>query len=312
MGVTAEDLTRIDAAEVPATLVAAATYAVTVDLAGTIVRTSFNDLEAAEIYRDRYRHMLSERPVQRKAYAVAHCPDEIYFWLEGGAAYRWDRSGLKPHAIAFFADAMVTTGIFTSTDDLIAIHASVVCDERAAAAILGCSTAGKTTTAVACARRGLSVLSDEHCVVTSGNVRAFPRALNLRCDSIRLLAGDPAPPSPLDRWLETHGRCSGNDHPFDELFGAPLPPAPKPLRVVFALVGTAPHPSIQQISAAAMLDRAKSGVRMKPQGFKALQALFALLQGIECYDLVKGTPDETARIIARVLSASSREMSSVA
>ena len=312
MGVTADDLVRIDELEVPKALASAARHSVTVDLAGTVVKVSFDEFAAAETYRTRYRHMLSDGPVERRAFALAHRPGEIYIWLEGVAAYRFDRFAVRPHVVAFFADAVVTSGVFTSTDDLIALHAGVVCDDRAAAAIIGSSTAGKTTTAIACVRRGLTLLSDEHCVVTSAGVRAFPRALNLRCGSVRLLGGDPAPPSSVDRWLEKHRCYEGNDLGFDELFGALPSPERKPLRAIFALAGTAPQPSITRISPAAMLEHARAGVKMKLEGFAALQSLFTLLQNVECYEVVKGTPDETARAVVRVLAASTREMSSVA
>src|ERR1700693_3840139 len=256
MGVTAEDLTRIDERELPPSLASAAKHSVTVDLAGTIVKVSFDEFEAAETYRNRYRHMLSDGPVQSRAYAVGSQTGAVYVGLEGVAAYRFDRFKVKPHVIAFFADAVVTTGVFPSTDDLIALHAGVVCDERAAAAIIGCSTAGKSTTAIACVRRGLTLLSDEHCIVTSTGVRAFPRALNLRCGSMRLLSGDSAPPSSLDRWLETHRCYEGNDLGFDELFGALPSSEPKPLPAIFALAGTEHHPSLGRSSPAAILEPA--------------------------------------------------------
>jgi len=304
--VSADGLTRVDDLEGLEELATRAPIAVKLDLVGSIVEVRFDCAEAAELYRSRYRHMLSEAHPQLFAYAVARGPCEYAFWVNGAAAYLWNSSALKPHAITFFTDAIVTTHVFRSTENLVALHAAAVSDGISAAAIIGSTTAGKTTTAIACARLGLALYSDEYCIVTPQGVLPFQRSLSLRCAATEVLASDPVPSSPVDEWLRSHGCCDGYDLGYDELFGALRRPEPRPLRAAFTVAGRASQPSVRSVSRATMVEHAGPWAKLNAQGFRAVERLLALFEPVACYEVVLGAPDASARAIRLTLEAVSR------
>ena len=278
--ITAAGLVCVGAPENEAALRASAVESVRVDLAGTAVDVRFNDSEAARSYRSRYRHMLSAAIPQRVAYAVVAAPRVAFFWLEGGAIYRWDQSGVTSHVLAFLADAVVGTEIFTSSEDIVALHAATVGNGVGVAALVGSSTAGKTTTAIACARRQLSLYSDEYCVVAPGGVLPFPRSLSIRCAATEVLANEPVPSSSVDTWLRTHGCCDGYDLGYDELFGSVARPKQLPLRIAFAIVGRSDKAEARRIAPRAMLEYVGPWAKLSSQGLARLQRLLVLLQDV--------------------------------
>lgn len=304
--VSAADLVQSEALLDDSSLRASATHVVRVDLAGTVVDVRFNDREAARLYRSRYRHMLSAATPRRRAYAAAAESRVGYFWLEGDAVYRWDRSELTPNVVTFLADAVINTGVFTSAADTIALHAATVGNAFGVAAVIGISTAGKTTTAIACARRGLDLYSDEYCVLAPSGVLPFPRSISIRCAATEVLANDPVSGSAVDAWLQTHGCCDGYDLGYDELFGAFVRPEVRPLRAAFALVGRSEKPQAKVIPARAMVEHVRPWAKTSLQGVERLQRLLVLFGGVRCCELVLGSPDASAREIARCLEESAR------
>jgi len=299
--VNAAGLERVEHLDDANGLARAGLESVRLDLAGAIVEVRFDCPDAAQLYRRRYRHMLSDGRPGRIAYAVAQKPDEHFFWVEGGSAYRWRGSPLKPHAVAFFTDAVVGTTVFRSLENVVTLHAAAISDGFSAAAIIGSTTAGKTTTAIACARRGLALYSDEFCIVAPNGILPFPRSLSLRCAATEVLANDPVPSSAVDAWLRTHGCCDGYDLGYDELFGTLERPAPRPLRTAFVLIGKGAQPSIREVSRVAMVAHAGPWAKLKASGFEAFETLLALFEGVACYEVVLGSPDATARAIRRTM-----------
>lgn len=304
--ISAADLVQSEALLDDSNLRASVTDVVRVDLAGTVVDVGFNDSEAARLYRRRYRHMLSTQPPARRAYAVADRSGAGYFWLEGETVYRWDRSELTPTVVTFLADAVVNTGVFTSSGDVVALHAATVGNTLGVGALIGATTAGKTTTAIACARRGLDLYSDEYCVLAPSGVLPFPRSISIRCAATEVLAEDPVPGSSVDAWLQTHGCCDGYDLGYDELFGAFFRPEVRPLRAAFALVGRSEKPEANVIPARAMIEHVRPWAKTALQGLERLERLLALFQGVRCYELSLGAPDATAQEITRRLEESTR------
>ncbi len=284
-------------------LAGAACCPVTVSFCGIVVMVRFGDAEAATAFRRRYRHMLSNAPPQVVAYAVARRPEETFFWVAGDAAFVWDHCRLWPNEAAFLADAVVTTSVFTSREGAVAFHAAAVTDGDGAAALVGSSAAGKSTTAIACARRGLGLYSDEFCVATSEGVAPFPRTLNLRRGGIELLAKDRAPGSPVDAWLTAHRGLDVEDIGWDEIFGRLVVPRARPLRAVFAIVGAGARPAARPIGAAQMLAHVTPWVKTKARGLAAAQRVLELLQGAATFELTLGSPDATASLIGERLAA---------
>jgi hypothetical protein len=284
-----------------AELRALTTHSVSIEIAGAPVAVHFNDAEAAALFSRRYRHLSSSAAPRFVVNAIARRSDDAYFWLEGGPLYRWNLGPIKSHVVAFFADAVTTSSVFASIDGLIAMHAAGVSDGRSAAALIGSTTAGKTTTAIACARRGLELYSDEFCIVTPGGVQPFPRSLSLRCAATDVLGADPVPGSSVDAWLRSHGCCDGHDLGYDELFGTVVRPEPRPLRVAFAIVGRSTQPELRPTTARVILEHVGPWAKMKKRGFEGVDALMQMLKSVECYELHLGAPDATARAIAGVL-----------
>jgi len=303
---TAGDLTRTDDSLTGLRkLVPDATHPVTFAFDRTIVSLRFHDCEAARLHRSRYRHMLASAEPALTFY-IAAPGQATYFWLPDVAAFRWDRHALTPENVSFLADAVATTLTFESLADSVVLHAGVVADSTGAAAIVGTTEAGKTTTSIACTRRGLTLLTDEFCVATPRGVVPFPRTLNLRRGGIELLAAGARPGSPLGDWLLRHGGADRNDVGFDELFSSWQPPAPRPLRALFLVTGRGATPEATPSTAARMLPRLLPWSRMKSRGLDAARELLALLQTVACFELVLGSPDDTAQLIAETLARGPR------
>jgi len=299
---TADELTRIDHDDDGLAHVReCARHDVRFAFDRTIVSVRFADVEAAKLHRSRYRHMLSQGE-PALTLSIAARGRETHFWIPGLAAYRWDRYVLAPHALSFLADAVATTHAFESLPDTIVLHAAAVASPAGVAAIVGTTEAGKTTTSLACTRRGLTLLSDEFCVRSPRGVIPFPRTLNLRRGGIELLANGAEPGIPLNGWVLTHRGADRPDVGFDELFGNWRPPAPGPLRAVFLVVGHDETAQARAATPAGLLPRILPWSRMKARGVDAARDLLELLQSVDCFDLTLGTPDETARLIARTLA----------
>jgi len=283
-----------------------AVHAVTFTVAGVPVEVRFNVAAAADIYRRRYRHMLASHAPVMTAYAVARDPNDVYFWAGEGPLHCWDQGKIHDHVIAFFADAVATTLFFNSIDDLIALHAAALTDGHSAAFIAGVSTAGKSTTAIACFRRGLELYSDEFCLVRAGGVLPHPRAISVRREGLELLLASAAPASPVDAWLRANRGEDRENVGFDELFGNATWPAPRPLRIACAAIARERTPSVRPIAPAKMLAHTMPSARMKTRGLDGVAALLAILQPVACYELTLGPPDATAELIAQMLTTNAR------
>jgi hypothetical protein len=278
-----------------------AVHCMRIDLAGIVLEARFDDPDAAFRFARRYRHMPASAAPDVVAYAVAPARGDHYFWIDGGPAYRWNRNVLEAGGIAFMLDAVATSAVFALRADRLTLHAAAVGDGHGVAAIVGTSEAGKTTTAIACARRGLALYSDEFCVVTPAGVIAVPRTLGLRAEGVALLARSAAPPSPVDAFLRAYAGGDRESVGYDEIFGAVQVPAPAPLRSLFFVAERAAEPRAQAISASAMLPRVAPWTRAQARGAQLAPQLLALLKQIACYELVLGTPDATAQLVSETL-----------
>jgi hypothetical protein len=287
-------------------------HAVTIEIGGVAVEARFEWPEAAAVYRRRYRHMLSTGAPRYFAHVAGWKAGEVYFWISGGATYVWLHSQVGANEVSFLMDAVVNTTVFNSTDGLIALHAGVVGDGASVAALVGTTTAGKSTTSIACARRGLDLYSDEFCLVTPRGVLPCPRSLNLREGGIELLARDSAPASPIDAWLLRNRGADRENVGFDDLFGEPRIPEPRPLRLAFIVAGVGPHPQAMPITPARMLVHVEPWARMKARGIDAAGALLALLRDVASYELTLGKPDDTARLIGEMLASARNDVKRIA
>jgi hypothetical protein len=283
-----------------------AAYAVCFGVLDARASAHFDDPASAGYFRERYLALTKDDPPAQPSYAVRDDAGRMHFWSGGGPAYVWPHGELSPAATAFFADAFATHELFSSLPSAIALHAAALRRNDVAFALTGRSTAGKSTTALACVSAGAQLYSDERCVTTPLGTIPYPRTLNVRRGGIDLLV-QTLPACDLRDRLTAHRGSDWNSVRFDELFGACPLPEPAPLRALFAIVGRDAAPRSRAIDPAAMLPLSEPGAKVWARGIDRVCVLLALLGGIACYELVLGTPMETARhVLARVDELSSR------
>jgi hypothetical protein len=177
------------------------------------------------------------------------------------------------------------------------IHAAAVAHRDNGALIVGDSTAGKTTTLLACARAGLQVYSDERGLLRGTMVQPFLRTCNVRSGGRALLLDDERH-DVLASYLLTGARFS-----LRECFGEAAIASPAPLRAVFVLSGCAERPEMTPIDAAAALPAISRWFDTKGDRLDRLALAVHLLRQARCYRLVLGTPKHSATVIARSLEA---------
>jgi len=297
--IVAEDLEIVALApQTRRRLAPSALATVTVDFLGTAVAVSFENEQAAARYAKRYGRFRSERAPQVTAFAVSDAAS-TYFWYSDRPAFRWPRADLTPASIDFLADSVVRREYFSATSHL-TFHAAAVEVERGAVAIVAPSTGGKTTTSIACARRGLRLFTDEECITKDGWVHPFPRAINLRADGIDRILADPSfeDGGIRDRLLAHRGEA-WNCATFDDLFGAFAVPQARPLVAMYFIGAYAPAPAIEPLARAKALSLFLTAwPRSKRGGIDRVADILELFSAAPPYALTLGTPDATARAIA--------------
>jgi hypothetical protein len=284
--ITAEGLVPVElSASQRAALGVRATHCAATTWFGTTIEIGFDNAEAAAMHRRRYARLPASATPDLRGYAVV-ADDVTYFWIDDGPAFRWD-DPLGASSLQFLADVVVRTEYFMERSSLQSFHAATVRVNGCAAAITAASMGGKTTTAIACARRGMPLYSDERCILDGEMVLPFPRAINVRAGSLALLG--------IDR---PGGDWTFIDYP--ELFGTEELPDPRPLRAIFFIAGRGSEPIAQpmplETAVAALLG---APLRGRSRGPARVVEATRLLRRARPYALTLGTPDETARLIAR-------------
>jgi hypothetical protein len=289
--ITADRLTAIelDAAD-RADLAARAAHAAATTWFGTTIEIRFDDAAAADLHRRRYARLPAQGMADLRAHAAV-LGEGTYFCIEDGPAFRWN-DPLGPSATQFLADVVVRTEYFMERSPYQSFHAAAVRVNECAAAITAASMGGKTTTAIACARRGMPLYSDERCILDGELVLPFPRAINIRAASLDLLG------------LATHRGEDWTFVDYVELFGDASLPEPRPLRAIFFITGRGPKATVEAMpleSAVTALVRAP--LRGRARGADRVVEATRLLRRARPYTLTLGTPDETARLIAQTVAS---------
>jgi hypothetical protein len=277
---------------------AAVTDTVWADWFGTCIALGFDDPVAAAQYRRRYARFATERPADVRAYALRR-DGRTLFWVEGGPAYQWPEALDDPFAVEFLADYVVRHTYFMELSPHLSFHAAALSVPHGAFAVTAVSEGGKTTTALACARRGTPLYSDERCVLDGERVLPFPRAITVRAASLELLASDPSfEDGGIGERLRAHrgGDWSGVD--FAELFGDARLPPPQPLRAIFFIAGRAAEPAVAPLAfPQALAALLAIPLRSRSRGLERVADATRLLGHARPYSLTLGTPDATARLL---------------
>lgn len=298
--VRAEDLAVAQPGEVDrGAIIASACAEVRIDCAGTTLGVHFAEPAAADVFRRTYRRMQTRAPADAQTWC-GPIPGGYAFVRSDGAPIVWRGEELRPHVVAFFVDAVAVGGFFGSSAHLLSIHASAFAWGDGMALVAGCSTAGKSTTTVALARRGVPIASDERCCVRDGMVIPFPRSLNLRAGGLALLASDRVPgPDPARARLRALA-ATGENAKAISLSDLDLPdalPAPAPLRAAFVIVGVADDVRIEPIVASDAAALLSPAIQTGARGLDRAALIHRAIGRAACYRVMLGTPDATASAI---------------
>jgi hypothetical protein len=301
--VTANDLVEADlSAEQRAAFGARAQEVVTLDWFGRRVAVCFDEAVEADSFRRRYERFLTQGAPGVRVHALRAADDDgqPVFWIESGAAFRYPAKLKKHGIIAFLADAITHQAFFSVNPSLQSFHAAAVQVGDGAAAISAISTGGKSTTALACARRGMPLYTDERCVLMCGQVQPFPRAINVRAGGLELLGSEEVPgDGGLGRRLRARVGSDWESVAFGELFGRSALPPPRNLEAIFFIEGRAEIARAVPLALGDALLRLLRAAFCGPEpGLDRVAAATKLFQATRAYGLTLGTPDDTALLIA--------------
>lgn len=299
MMIRAEQLQADDFSEAQrALLKRRAAHAVHIGVLGCGISAYFeNDGSAAQL-RARYRCLSCDGGTLEAHIA---CDDRgITHFLRDGEAYVWPYGRLSEKGTAFLADAVITDALLRAIPASVTLHAAALRYGDAAFAVTGISTAGKTTTAIACAAAGCAIYSDERCIITPAGVVAYPRTLNIRPGALELLRAN-LPPGDVGDRIRGYRGIQWRDASFEELSGTREHPAPARLRALFSICGYGAAPQTRRVTPIEMLNAAQIGAKSRARGMERVGALIQILSETACFELVLGTPYATALHIQRLL-----------
>lgn len=306
MLISAEDLVPLDLATVAAAVkpYAFRRASIFIDVAGMTCAVHFDRDQTAARFAARYADLIVEHATAaRHAFVMRDPALGWLFWSPGTTAYRWPQGDLSDDVVAFLADAVALTAFFQQrADGIVSVHAAALGVAGAVAAIIGDSNRGKTTTAVACARAGMELYSDERCLIDRrAVVYPFQRAINVRADGLRLLVNDRlAGDDPMGVRLREHGNRDWQDLRISDLLPTQRALPPRPLRAVFLLFGAGAEPAVERVHASRAAQASARWAQGAGTGLDKVAYLLRLFSAVPCYRLQLGTPDASARLIRTV------------
>ena len=269
-------------------------YCVRVGIADVVVELRSDDDTVARAFAERYDdHIVSREPDFE--YYVATEAHGYLFWCAHAGGYRWTRGPLRVNAVLFLCDAVVLSALIRFDERLASMHAAGLECADGAVALAGDSTAGKTTTLLACARAGIPIYSDERVLVRDGVVHPFLRRCLVRADSARRLLqfrDDDA----LGRML-----LRDEDISLARCFGVEAIARPRPLRRLLILDGLGPRTRIRRADSVAALRAISAWFDTAGNGLARLARARELLRNVQSYHIVLGSPHDAARTIADFL-----------
>jgi hypothetical protein len=282
-------------------------HPVVLRIAGRTCAVHFDEASIARRFALRYADLAAPGAVASDhAFAARDFRLGPIFWSRHGPVYRWPYGALAEEVVVFLADAVAMTAFFNERrDGVFSIHAAAVGIGDAAAAIVGETNAGKTTTTVACGRIGLALYSDERCLLDAdGLVHPFPRTINVRAaGSALLMRDDVAGGDPVGELLCARGAADWNDVRFNELFASWAHPQPAPLRAVFLLDGAGAQARVRPATSAAAINAVARWTFGAGRGLERFARLHAAFRGAACFHLELGSPDASARAVRDALLA---------
>jgi len=262
------------------------------------IAVRFSRPSAARAFAERFGDTLGEAAPDRVIYAV-EVGGQAFFWRVADQTRRWPEVPTD-ELFVFFADNFALHDYLSTSDDL-GLHAAVIASDACVVALVGRSTAGKTTTALAAVRNGWTFYSDDRCILQAGRVVPFLRAITLRDGGRRALLADPV----AGRLTEALGALSpGQEHALRprRLFGKLAGGPPRPLDALFLIDGRADEAAVRaDPSLFASLTDVLVSMVSRECGIDRAARLLAELRAVRIFRLLLGTPHATATLIERTI-----------
>lgn len=280
------------------TLATAATASTRVAIAGVVMELRTDSTALCDAFAKRYRaHATVERA--DFTYYVVRTATRYLFWSSHSPVWEWSNGHLQTDGILFLTDAVALSALVRYDPTLVSIHGAGIRDGERTAAIVGNSTAGKTTTLLACARAGFQVYSDER--VLSRNAVAYPflRTCTVRSDGARRLLDDRGTDE-LGKWLSRRG-ASREELSIPDVFGPAAIAPPAPLHAVFVIGGYAVHARVEPMETANALPAITRWLDTRGDHVDRIGRGLRLVRGVACFRLVLGTPAATAQVMRETL-----------
>jgi hypothetical protein len=291
--IRAEQLTR--SGDAHAALERHCVHTARCQIAGVAMELCTDVAEVARLFALRY----ADHPPKREPdfrYYVATVRGGYAFWCAHAPSWRWSQGALPPDAIVFLADSVAMAALVRFDQRVASMHAAAIEYGGVAAAIAGSSTAGKTTTLLACARRGMRVYSDERTVLWDDVVHPFLRRCSVRTAGARLLLAD----NDTDRAGDAL-RISP-ELSLKTCFGSSAIAAPQQLRALFVLNGSGHCAALEAIDTASALPAVSRWFDTRGDMVDRVARAIVTLRNVKCYRLTLGSPDESAAAIAYALT----------
>ena len=264
------------------------------EIAGITLEFCTDMPDVARIFALRYAdHPATREPDFR--YYAATVRGGYAFWCAHAPTWRWAQGALPPDAIVFLADSVALSAVLRFDDGLASMQAAAIELNGIAGAIAGQSTTGKTTTLLACARRGMRVYSDERVLLRHSMVHPFLRRCSVRAAGARLLLAD----RDADRLADAL-RISP-ELSLKTCFGSEAIAEPHKLRALFVIEGAGHCAGLELIDTAAALPSITRWFDARGDMVDRVSRAIGILRGVRCYRLTLGSPDETAAAIAYAL-----------
>jgi hypothetical protein len=288
--IRAEQLTRAGGKENRA-LEQHCTHTARCEIAGITMELCTDVADVARLFALRYAdHPARKEPDFR--YFVATIRGGYAFWCAHAPAWRWTQGVLPPDAIAFLADSVALAAIVRFDSALASMQAACVELSGIAAGLAGHSAAGKTATLLACARRGMRIYSDERTVLRNTVAHPYLRRNSVRAAGARLLLADQSA-DPKRDLLHSEPQLS-----IKTCFGADSIAEPQPLRALFVIGGSGYCAALEAIDTATAMPSIMRWFDAHGDMVDRATRAISILNGVQCYKLTLGSPDESAAAMA--------------
>ena len=225
--------------------------------------------------------------------------------LERGGAVHWLPGAASPPDSARSAPLQALMNWWLPARERAVVHGAAVSIETGAALLLGPSSAGKSTTALACVDAGFGFLGDDLCAVT---LEPAPVVHSVYC-SAKLLEEDLTHfPQLAARLADLERRPLQKAIAYLNCWGRDVVQRRQPLRAVVVLAGKGlPSPELERLTPAKALRAFAPGtfLNFPGHGKSELAALGKLVARVPCYRMaLAGDVGANPRVLRTLLEAS--------